>query len=247
MIFRLNPTIIYRPNIFLEVMQPIERFSELEWIAEEIRDKGQLANKTSIYTENAHAATRLHLWLRECLGGSAYVGGNKALENRMVELYHRSTDTESKDDIIDIFCKQGSVIRLLISTLAFGLGVDIPDVRFVVLWGVPSSDLTLWQLIGRCGRDELGAVAVIYAYKASCNRYKGSIRFDEGCIRKQMMENFLIEDQADDSNSKPESAPCDGSHGLSPCTCVRCRCCSICFKTCKCENKKMPRQSLLES
>ncbi|KAJ8314293.1 hypothetical protein KUTeg_008854 [Tegillarca granosa] len=46
-----------------------------------------------------------------------------------------------------------SSLRVLIVTVAVGMGIDIPNVTLVVMWGLPPSMLQLWQRAGICGRD----------------------------------------------------------------------------------------------
>jgi ATP-dependent DNA helicase RecQ len=56
-------------------------------------------------------------------------------------------------------------LRLVAATSAFGMGVDKPDIRFVVHADVPESPDTYWQEVGRAGRDRATATAVL-AYRA---------------------------------------------------------------------------------
>ena len=48
--------------------------------------------------------------------------------------------------------KSGEV-RILISTVAFGMGVHIHDIRTVIHYGPSSDTLFYWQEVGRSGRD----------------------------------------------------------------------------------------------
>ena len=75
------------------------------------------------------------------------------IENRMVEIYHAHTDENTKLRIMSKLSSENITIRVLIATVACGMGVNIPDISIVILWGLPPSLLHMWQEIGRCGRD----------------------------------------------------------------------------------------------
>jgi superfamily II DNA helicase RecQ len=65
--------------------------------------------------------------------------------------------------ILEEFTKADSNIKVLISTVAFGMGVNITDIDIVVHWGLPTSPLSYWQEVGRCSRDGRNGYAVCYA------------------------------------------------------------------------------------
>ena len=61
----------------------------------------------------------------------------------------------------------------MIGTIAFGLGLDSPNVRSVIHWG-PSSDMESYvQESGHVGRDGLPAIAVLYYEKSDLIKVKG--------------------------------------------------------------------------
>ena len=62
-------------------------------------------------------------------------------------MYHAGTNEEDKTRISTTFRMASSVIRVLIATVAFGMGVDIPDIRIVVHWGLPDNIMQYWQQV----------------------------------------------------------------------------------------------------
>jgi ATP-dependent DNA helicase RecQ len=66
--------------------------------------------------------------------------------------------------------------RVIVSTNAFGMGIDKPDVRFVVHWDIPDSIENYFQESGRAGRDNKPASAVILYTDSDKSRLTESAR-----------------------------------------------------------------------
>jgi ATP-dependent helicase YprA (DUF1998 family) len=60
-------------------------------------------------------------------------------------------EPEALHRIPRVFCKSNSNLRCLFSTIAFGLGMQVPDVDIVIHWGPSDDILQYWQEVGRCG------------------------------------------------------------------------------------------------
>ena len=83
----------------------------------------------------------------------------------MVDCYTGSTDQHVRDVILKQFSTP-SCLRVTIATVAFGLGVNCPDIRRIMHFGIPEDIETYVQQVGRAGRDG----------KTSCLLAKGFIR-----------------------------------------------------------------------
>ncbi|MEM9706891.1 MAG: ATP-dependent DNA helicase RecQ [Pseudomonadota bacterium] len=82
--------------------------------------------------------------------------------------YHAGLDQEKRSDVMKQFMSGDK--KIIVATVAFGMGIDKPDIRFIIHHSVPGSIEAYYQEIGRAGRDGLDASAILLYGKSDIMR-----------------------------------------------------------------------------
>ena len=82
--------------------------------------------------------------------------------NELYGMFHSKTPESVQKNVLCEFVKKDSKTRLVVSTCALGMGVDIRDVELSVHYSIPTEVESYEQDIGRGGRDGKACDASLY-------------------------------------------------------------------------------------
>ena len=223
----INPIIISvtpnKPNIMYKVVDKSPIDSVVAPIVRLLRTHGTNTDRTIIYCRYCKEVVEFYEQFKEQLGAqfTSPPGFLDSPKYRLVDMYMSVTVDSVKEQIVKSFCDPSGNLRVVICTVAFGMGLDCPNVRNILHWG-PSTDLEGYiQESGRGGRDGKKCESTImYHFSDKVHTAKAMIKYCENvsnCRRHELFNDF------------------DGYESLMLPTSA-CLCCDVCNKKCECDD-----------
>ena len=184
----------------------------------ELIHKGKSVTRTIIYCQTVKQCSHLFRMFELELGASLY-DGERSPKNRLVEMMHSGSPASVKNHVLDQFGDNSKCLRILIATIAYGMGVNCKGVTRVIHFGPSKSIEAYMQESGRCGRNgEQSDALLLYNginVKAADSDMKSYINATT-CRRKLLMKHFGVKT----------------SHSESP---TGHMCCDVCAESCQCQ------------
>ncbi|MEG1450653.1 MAG: RecQ family ATP-dependent DNA helicase [Cetobacterium sp.] len=160
----------YRSNLDLNV-EGIEGYLKDEKLLEELRLKER--ESTIVYVTQQKTADRLSSFLN-----------NNGFDS---ESYHAGKNSEQREKIQNKF--MDGEIKIIVATIAFGMGIDKSDIRNIIHYNLPKSLENYAQEIGRAGRDGKKSYCKVFATKEDLAILKNFIYGD--FIEKNTLKKFI--------------------------------------------------------
>ena len=187
-----------RENIRFSVIKTTktDQLGYLGWLIDIIKERHLLSPKTIIFCATMHDVAKVFGFLLAELGDSAHVAEKPRIpENRLVGIYHSMTLPKYKSRVSHSFKDNVGQVRIVIATSALSMGVNFPDVRYVIHIGPVRSVVDHIQEAGRAGRDGASAHNVVLYHGNQLPHCEEAIKQfarSGSCVRKALLRTLMM-------------------------------------------------------
>ncbi len=173
-----------RANLYYEIQPKIEKDQTIKSIVRFIT--GHKGKSGIIYTLNRKTTEEL----------AEILMANKI----KAVAYHAGLDQKLRAERQDQFLNED--VQVIVATIAFGMGIDKPDIRYVIHFNIPKSIENYYQETGRAGRDGMEGLCVLYYSHKDVSKLEHFMR------DKPLSEREVGAQLIDETVAYAESAVC---------------------------------------
>jgi ATP-dependent DNA helicase RecQ len=137
---------IYRPNLHYRVLQVTGEQAKLALLLEQLHE---IDGPGIVYAATVKAVEEVFEALQQAGQNATY--------------YHGQMGAGAREGNQDLF--MNGAARIMVATNAFGMGIDKPDLRFVIHYQIPANLQAYYQESGRAGRDGADAQCVLLFHR----------------------------------------------------------------------------------
>ncbi|MCR5114501.1 MAG: DNA helicase RecQ [Bacteroidales bacterium] len=120
--------------------------------------------------------------------------------------YHAGLDSKTRVENQDAFLMEKA--EVIVATIAFGMGIDKPDVRFVIHYDMPKSLEGYYQETGRAGRDDGEGICIAFY------DYKDLYKLEKFSTKKAVAQQEIVKQLLAETAAYAESTSCRRKHLL---------------------------------
>ena len=136
---------------------------------------------------------------------------------RLVDMYTSIVDKPIREEILQLFTSN-SQLRIVVATVAFGMGIDCRDVRQVIHVGAPDDVEEYIQETGRAGRDGSPCMVTLLIHKP----------------RKDLISKRMLEYLKNETVCRRDTLFRDMEGYVHSDNGIKCFCCDVCGQQCEC-------------
>ncbi len=163
-----------RANLYYEIQPKVKKDQTVKSIVKYI--SGHKGKSGIIYTLNRKTT--------EELADMLMANGIKAVA------YHAGLDSKLRAERQDLFLNED--VQVIVATIAFGMGIDKPDIRFVIHFNIPKSIENYYQETGRAGRDGMEGNCILYYSHKDVSKLEHFLR-DKPLSEREVMSQLIHE------------------------------------------------------
>ena len=221
----INPVVVSaspdKPNISYAVRQKVSIEEAFSPLAVKLKTLRRKLPRMIIFCRRYEECTLLYHFFLSLLKNefTQPVGAPNLPQFRLVDMYTSVTRKSVQESIVASFSTSNSLLRIVICTIAFGMGIDCVDVCQIIHWGPPADLESYVQECGRAGRNCQPANALLFWKKADFKSQRTACKdMKDYCTNTVMCRRAMLMAYFDSTFDHI----------------IGCSCCDICALNCEC-------------